>query len=81
MNEKCSARTEPPKFWLPDEEARQLRAARLPGKGRDAWYKMFGLLFLDMEEDGPAGYRARYTPCESSIWGTKRSQDTDMLVL
>ena len=79
MNEKCSARTAPPKLWLPDEISRQMRAARLPGKGREAWYKLFGLLFPDMEEDGPAGYRARYTPCKPSIWETGRSQpDTDM---
>ena len=79
MNDKCSARTAPPNLWLPDEISRQLGAARLPGKGRDAWYKLFGLLFPEMEEGGPAGYRALYTPCKSSIWGTGRSQDTDML--
>ena len=57
-------RTSPPKLWLSENEVTRLRAERLPSKSEDAWYRMFGLLFPDMDEDGPDGYRAKYTPCK-----------------
>ncbi|KAK4234347.1 hypothetical protein C8A03DRAFT_37890 [Achaetomium macrosporum] len=44
------------------ESVSRLRSARLDSKSDDAWYHIFGMLFPDEEEDGPEGYRSRYTP-------------------
>lgn len=59
----CKPRLEPPKFWLGDAEARQLRAAKLSSKCAESWYRMFGIVFPDDEEHGPEGYRVKYKPC------------------
>jgi len=62
----CLLRGPPPKLWLEDAPASQLRAARLPVAGDDAWYQLFGLVFPNQPEHGPEGYRVKFTPCQST---------------
>jgi hypothetical protein len=61
---RCESRPEPPKLWLADAEALQLRAAKLSSKSNESWYRMFGIVFPKDEEHGLEGYRAKFTPCE-----------------
>jgi hypothetical protein len=63
---KCIKRQSPPKLWLSASETAQLKAERVANQSDNAWYRIFGILFPDIPEHGPDGYRAKYTPCKPS---------------
>ncbi|KAH7009781.1 hypothetical protein EDB80DRAFT_414082 [Ilyonectria destructans] len=74
----CSKRDRPPKIWLTDAQIARLRAERFQSRD-DGWYRIFGLLFQDSQENGSEGYRAKYTPCMFNLLD-KRDLPADSII-